>query len=75
MGKTWFKRRRPVLKQSSSKLEEEYSDLCKVKMNTYKLHEQQMKSQENRDEEIFNLKKKKLLLDIEIKEIELKKLK
>lgn len=71
---TWTKRRRPAIQQlSSSKLSEEYLALATVKRECFLLEKENMQSKRQRDDEIFELEKQKLLLDIKIKEHELHK--
>ncbi|VEN51212.1 unnamed protein product [Callosobruchus maculatus] len=69
---TWTSRRRPKLQQlHSSKLAEEYSELAKIKLDVFKTEKENLIKRECREEELFKLQKRKLELDIQLKEIEL----
>lgn len=73
---TWTKRRRPAIQQhSSSKLAEEYSQLAKIKHECFEEEKKNIMLRRSREEQIFELEKKKLKLDIEIREQEFKKIK
>nr|CAH7741828.1 unnamed protein product [Callosobruchus chinensis] len=68
----WTTRRRPKVQQlPSSKLAEEYLELAKVKIDLFTKEKESLVNRERREEELLNLKKRKLQLDIRLTEMEL----
>lgn len=73
---TWLKRRRPAIQQlPSSKLSEQYLSLSHVKIECFQAEKENLKAREKREQEIFELQKRKLLIQIEIESEKLKELK
>lgn len=61
----WTKRRRPAVQQlTSSQLSEEYLQLAKIKQECYEAERAGILKRNQHNEEIFELQKKKLLLEI-----------
>lgn len=72
----WTSRRRPAIQQQhSSKLAEEYSELAKLKTSLYKEEQTNIRNKEERNKEMHELQKRKLLLEMEKTELEIKKIK
>ncbi|KAG5873421.1 hypothetical protein JTB14_015921 [Gonioctena quinquepunctata] len=72
----WAKRRRPNIQQlTSSQLSEEYMKLAKIKLELYTTVEENSSRGRQREEDIFELEKKKLKLDVQLREMEIEKFK
>ncbi|CAH1109753.1 unnamed protein product [Psylliodes chrysocephalus] len=72
----WSNRRRPAIKnQTSSQLAEEYTKLANIKSEVWEIDKENKLMEQKQKQELFILQKKNLLLDIELKELQIKKIK
>ncbi|KAG5888850.1 hypothetical protein JTB14_037688 [Gonioctena quinquepunctata] len=71
----WTKRRGPNIQQlTSSQLSEEYMKLGKIKLELYTTERENSLRRRQR-EDIFELEKKELKLDVQLREMEIEKFK